>query len=75
MPYGPGIYDDLCTYVRQQSQGTLTIVLVVDGARGSGFSVQGPPRLHDSVPEMLEDMARAIRAMQQDQQQGSGLLN
>lgn len=41
--FGPGVYDDLCTYVREQSGADAVIVLVINGKRGSGFSAQARP--------------------------------
>lgn len=40
---GPGKYDDLCTYVRENSGGFGAAVIVIDGTNGMGFSIQMPP--------------------------------
>lgn len=61
MALGPGKYDDLCTYVREQTEAKGAIVIVFDGKHGSGFSCQadGPTTL--SLPRLLESVARQIR--------------
>lgn len=59
---GPGKYDDLCTHVREESDGDLVVVLILRGNRGTGFSVQA--RSQDELaklPGALEDMALRIR--------------
>jgi hypothetical protein len=61
MPQGPGKYDHLATYVREQSGGEGVIVIVLGGNNGSGFSVQ----LIDQVltiplPQLLREMADQI---------------
>ena len=43
MPMGPGKYDDLATIVRAQAAAAGVLVVVIDGAAGSGFSVQATP--------------------------------
>lgn len=40
MPLGPGKYDDVCTYVREETEASAAIVIVVGGKHGPGFSVQ-----------------------------------
>lgn len=40
MALGPGKYDDLCTYVREQAGAVFTLVAIFGGKRGDGFSVQ-----------------------------------
>lgn len=62
MPVGPGKYDDLCTHVRQAADAACAVVLVIQGKRGSGFSVQShgaevPPRV---LADMLRSMAEQI---------------
>ena len=59
---GPGKYDDLCTAARRAADADGAILMIIDGARGSGFSAQLDPRNLDTLPEMLEEMARRIRA-------------
>jgi len=58
---GPGKYDEQCTYVREQTQAEGAIVLVLNGRRGTGFSVQGPLYVHELLADVLEHLAGAIR--------------
>jgi hypothetical protein len=65
MALGPGKYDDLCTYVREQSEASAAIVIVVGGNKGPGFSCQiTDRRTLYMLPELLEDLARQIRGDQ-----------
>jgi hypothetical protein len=70
MAAGPGKYDDLCTYVREQAgileggEPGAAIVIVVGGNRGSGFAVQATVPEHSpelDIPAMLETIAKQIR--------------
>jgi hypothetical protein len=38
-----GKYDDLCTYVREQTKADGVVVIVVGGDKGHGFAVQCDP--------------------------------
>jgi hypothetical protein len=60
MATGPGKYDDLCTYVREQTGGSV-ILIVVDGNRGAGFSCQADLKAALILPDMLEHVAASIR--------------
>lgn len=65
MAIGPGRYDDVCTMVREQTNAVAAIVIVVEGDKGNGFSVQTlDPIVNDVLPTMLEEIARGIRAAQ-----------
>jgi hypothetical protein len=73
MSTGPGIYNFLCTEVRERTQAAGVILIVVDGNRGSGFSVQViAPELNLKLPAMLRLMADQIEAQQQAEQQPRG---
>lgn len=61
MPLGPGKYDDLCTYVREQTDADAVIVMVVNGKLGSGFSCQADFVTTAVLPDMLESLARQLR--------------
>lgn len=65
MTMGPGKYDDVCTYVRKETNALVAAVIVFNGDKGSGFSIQAPlypPELGSQIiPEMLEHMARVMR--------------
>jgi hypothetical protein len=58
---GPGKYDDLCTLVREQAQADAAIVIVFNGKRGSGFSVQAPIGIALSLAETLSQIANDMR--------------
>jgi predicted component of type VI protein secretion system len=59
---GPGKYDQLATHVREQAQALGVVVIVLDGARGSGFSVQAPPAAIMRLPLLLRSLADSIEA-------------
>ncbi len=59
---GPGKYDDICTNARLQARAEGAVLMIVGGKDGSGFSVQGPARLHGNLPRLLEDIAEHVRA-------------
>lgn len=61
MAIGSGKYDDECTYVRERTQAKGTIVIVVDGNKGSGFACQADLLTTVALPIMLENIAREIR--------------
>jgi hypothetical protein len=61
MALGPGKYDDLCTMVRDRTGAEGAIVIVLGGAKGSGFSVQGDLRVMIALPGMLDQIAATIR--------------
>ena len=58
---GPGKYDDLCTLVREKTGASATIVIVIGGNKGNGFSCQSDLVTTRMVPDLLEDIARQIR--------------
>lgn len=62
MAIGPGKYDDLCTYVREQAQAAGAILIILDGRLGSGFACQASIEATLKLPELLEEMARQLRA-------------
>jgi hypothetical protein len=58
----PGIYDDVCAQIREQTQAVGVAVLIIGGSLGSGFSVITKDlNLNDDLPCLLEDMAKQIR--------------
>ncbi len=62
MAFGEGKYDHLATLVRQQSHAHGVAVVVFDGSRGSGFSVQGTPQFLITLPATLREIADAVDA-------------
>jgi hypothetical protein len=63
MPLGPGVYDHLCSMVREETDAEVTMVTIIKGNQGSGFSVQakGGPMGALLLAETLEIMAKQIR--------------
>ena len=57
MALGPGKYDDLATWVREQAEARGVIVLVLDGKLGSGYSVQATLDVTVRLPALLRHMA------------------
>jgi hypothetical protein len=60
--FGPGKYDDLCTYVRTESKARGAIVIVFDGDKGQGFSAQLDIEDTLKMPSVLRAMADDIEA-------------
>lgn len=63
MALGPGKYDDACTQVRIDTNAHAVLLLVLEGTKGSGFSLQ----VHDmdivaQLPTMLRNLADQIEA-------------
>jgi predicted TIM-barrel fold metal-dependent hydrolase len=62
MPIGPGKYEDLATYVREKAQAAGVIVLVIDGHKGNGFTVQALEHVMLALPALLRHMADQIES-------------
>lgn len=62
MSLGSGKYDDLATLVRERSRAQSVVVIVIDGERGSGFSVQSWGDITAHLPLLLRDVADKIEA-------------
>lgn len=67
MTIGPGKYDDLCTEMRTRlgiddATGGCVVLIVFGGNKGDGFSVQADSVHTMLLPDILEDIARKIRA-------------
>jgi len=62
MPLGPGKYDAACTAARLATKARGALLIVIDGEHGNGFSCQAEPAVLLTLPELLEDIARRIRA-------------
>ena len=61
MSFGPGVYDAECTAARTAAKASGTILLVIHGDRGNGFSVQvTDPGIISLLPAMLRSMADQI---------------
>lgn len=67
MAFGPGKYDDLCTYVREEvgiteTSGGGVILIVVGGNQGHGFSCQADLLTTIKLTEVLEDVLKQLRS-------------
>ena len=61
MPQGPGKYDDLATYVREQAEAMAALVIVLAGNKGSGFSLQALQSSKEAVsPIVVAELLRAV---------------
>lgn len=58
MAEGPGKYDDMATLVRKTTKAKFVGVIVIEGALGNGFSMQGEQVA--SVPAMLRKAADEV---------------
>jgi len=61
MAMGPGKYDAVCTQVRQATQASAVLLIVINGEHGSGFSCQADPITTDALPDIIERVAAQIR--------------
>jgi hypothetical protein len=62
MATGPGKYDEVATMARTLTLAEGVVLLVFGGFEGSGFSVQASADVLLQLPDVLETMAREIRA-------------
>jgi len=60
MPVGVGKYDDLCTQVREKAKAVGALVIVFEGSKGMGFSVQAPVEIQVGLPVILREVADQI---------------
>ncbi|MFM0718116.1 hypothetical protein PQQ53_34705 [Paraburkholderia strydomiana] len=56
-----GLFDAACNTVRDMTQARCAVVIVVDGAAGSGYSVIGPLDAQVFPPDILQQIADALR--------------
>lgn len=59
MPQGPGKYDDLATHVRVSTNAAAVVVIVFDGNKGSGFSMQA----ETDSPDVYAATCATLRAI------------
>ncbi|MEY4545369.1 MAG: hypothetical protein RL685_1564 [Pseudomonadota bacterium] len=59
---GPGKYDAECTAAREACGAQGAVLIVYEGQRGMGFSVQGPMPMVVGLPSVLRDVADQIEA-------------
>lgn len=60
MAVGPGKYDALATAARTKAKAGGVILIVLDGSRGSGFSVQATAAVTLRLPVLLRTLADQI---------------
>jgi hypothetical protein len=60
MALGPGKYDDLCTEAREKSKGRGAILIILEGGKGMGFSVQAQIEDLLKLPNILRFIADGI---------------
>ncbi len=61
MALGPGKYDDICTLVREKTDAEAVVVVIINGNRGAGFSVQGHQPAVVYLPDLLDMVSKSIR--------------
>lgn len=59
---GPGKYDDEATIVMERTRANGTVVIVIGGNKGEGFSVQGTLPVMLMLPMMLRTIADQLEA-------------
>jgi hypothetical protein len=61
MALGPGKYDAIATTAREVAKARAVVLIVLDGTRGSGFSVQAiGTDISASLPALLRQVANGI---------------
>ena len=58
MPAGPGKYDRYCTEVRVRTGAEAVVLIILNGDRGSGFSVQAQGQ--ELPPAALADLLQRV---------------
>jgi hypothetical protein len=61
MAFGPGKYDDLCSYVLEQAEASAAIVIVSNGNKGHGFAQQMKVVDADHAIAILTAQAQVLR--------------
>jgi hypothetical protein len=56
-----GLFDAACNTVRDMTQARCAVVIVVDGTAGSGYSVIGLLDAQVLLPDILQEIADALR--------------
>lgn len=62
MAQGPGKYDAIATVARETANARGIVLIVLQGDRGSGFSVQASEEMTRQLPKMLRVIADQIEA-------------
>lgn len=56
-----GLFDTACNHVKEMTQARCVAVIVMDGEDGCGYSVIGPLEAQMLLPDILEQIAVALR--------------
>jgi hypothetical protein len=70
---GAGKYDDACTAARVIANAEVAIVMILNGDKGSGFSVQGALHTNltvEKIADFLEHIAAEMRRDAKELQKG-----
>lgn len=62
LSFGGGRYEATCASVHQSTQGRATLVIVVDGVNGTGFSVKAEAGILEKLPDFLRLTADSMDA-------------
>lgn len=57
---GPGKYDDICLRVRKDTKAEGVVLIIMNGNKGFGMSIQVPGKYLLVLPESLRNIADAI---------------
>jgi hypothetical protein len=57
---GAGKYDDLCTEIREKTKARAVLLVVFDGTKGQGFSLQTDLITLAALPRILRVLAEEI---------------
>lgn len=57
----PGPFEDTCHRLRDATSARCVAVVIIDAPDGSGYSVVGPLEAQVLLPDILEQMAAALR--------------
>jgi hypothetical protein len=60
MPFGRGKYDAIATFVQEATDAEGAVVLVIEGVKGTGFSVNGTSEMIATLPALLRGLAAHI---------------
>lgn len=60
MPRGPGKYDEVCTAARLATLADAVVLIVIDGDKGSGFSVQSVTTRSVAITARLPALLRSV---------------
>jgi len=58
---GGGMYEELCTEVRELTHALGAIVIVIKGDQGSGFAAQVPSHLRPAMADVLMQVAAKLK--------------